>query len=109
MRVTPATRTPVWTMAPAAMADAASSRSKTRAIDDRRADALALDDDRRAVGSRRSAPRSAAPTIERRERFELVEGVEAEDAGAVHRRADEVVLFEDEDREDQPTPDRAPR
>ena len=40
-----------------------------------------------------------SPTIARREKPQLVEGLEAEDAGAVHGRADHVVLFEHGDRE----------
>ncbi len=69
-----------------------------RAVDDRRADAPALDDDRRAVGRDEARPIRRADNRAPR-KVQLVEGVEAEDAGAVHRRADEVVFFEDADRE----------
>ncbi len=67
-----------------------------RAIDDGGADALGVDHDRGAVwrdearGIRGSDNRSSR-------KAELVERVEAEDAGAVHGRADDVVFLEDAD------------
>ena len=69
-----------------------------RAVDDCRADAAALDHDRGAVGRNEAGAIRRADNRSTRE-VQLVEGVEAEDARAVHRRADEVVFFEDADRE----------
>ena len=69
-----------------------------RAVDDRRAHAAALDHDRRAVGRDEAGPIRRADNRAPRQ-IQLVEGVEAEDARAVHGRADEVVFFEDADRE----------
>ena len=67
-----------------------------RAIDDRRAHAIGVDDDRAAVG--RDEPRGVRGVDDGVARkVELVERVEAEDAGAVDGHADAVVLFEDDD------------
>ena len=65
-----------------------------RAVDNRRANPLDADVDNAAVrgdearGIRRSDNRAAR-------QVELIEGVETENPGAVHRRADDVVFFED--------------
>ena len=67
-----------------------------RAIDDRRANALGVDDDRGAVGRDEARGIRGADDGPPRE-AELVERVEAEDAGAVHGRADDVVLLEHAD------------
>ena len=85
-------------VAPAATADVGEVAIEDRAIDDRGAHALGVDDDRGAVGETKRAA-SAAPTIARRERLELVERVEAEDARAMHGRADDVVFLEHADAE----------
>ncbi len=83
-------------MAPAAMADVGEIAVEDRAIDDGRAHALGVDDDGRAVGGDEARGIGGADNRATRQ-AELVEGVEAEDARAVDRRADDVVLFEHAD------------
>ena len=67
-----------------------------RAIDDCGADPLRIDHDRAAVGRDETRGIGRANNRATRE-AELFEGIEAEHARAMDRRADDVVLFEDAD------------
>ena len=95
-RVTPTTRTPVSIAGAGRDGRRGEIAVEDRAIDDRRADALGVDHDRGAVGGDEARGMRRADDGAARE-AELVERVEAEDAGAVHGRADDVVFFEHAD------------